>query len=130
MTTQHERMSEGIDSRMFFAVAASARITNVALIFAVPIYLIVVGRPWISPIATVMITSDEKEDGSIWVDIKTYNGQSPVVCSSGAQSQGAATIGSTNSARGPTVDRIGNLGLWQWPGVFARRKRQHLQRVK
>jgi hypothetical protein len=76
-------MSEGIDSRMYFAAAASARMTNTALMFAVRINLIIVGRPEISPIATVMITSDGEEDGSICVGVKTHNGQSPVMCSSG-----------------------------------------------
>jgi hypothetical protein len=67
-------MSEGIDSRMCFAAADSARMTTAALIFAVRIDLIVVGRPWISPIATVMMTSDGEEEGSICVGIKTHNG--------------------------------------------------------
>jgi hypothetical protein len=81
--TPHELMMEGIDSRRCFAAAASARMTNWALMFAVRIDLIVVGRPWISPIATVMITSDGEEDGSICVCVKTHHRQSPVMCGSG-----------------------------------------------
>jgi hypothetical protein len=49
---------------MCFTAATSVRMTNAALMFPVRIYLIVVGRPWISPIATVMITSDGDEDES------------------------------------------------------------------
>jgi hypothetical protein len=82
-TILHELMSEGIDSRMCFAAAASARMTNVALMFAVRIDLIVVARSWISPIATVMIMSDGEEDGSICVGVKTHDRQSPVMCGSG-----------------------------------------------
>jgi hypothetical protein len=41
------------------------------------------GEAVISPIATVMMTSDGEEDESICVGVKAHNGQSPIVCGSG-----------------------------------------------
>jgi hypothetical protein len=93
------------------AAVESARMTTAEAIREVRIERMVVGRPWISPIATVMITSLGDDDGAIWVGVKLQSVQRFVeVGSAGKDFHHWVDQGSEG------VNEVGEAGCGFWSG--------------